>query len=729
MLHRYKKRLPHIRMAAMAVFATAPFFVSAHTYPEEHDSLYHDLPEFVHQETAREVKSAATVYNIDIANSHETGIATIGDALRRLPGVTIKDYGGAGGMKSVSIRGLGAQHTGVTLDGVAVSNARSGQIDLNRYSLDNTSGMQLTIGDSDDIFVPARNASAPATIEISSRKLDGAVPVISHNDSTTMRPRLDDLGFQFGSFQLVGGRLQLSQTLSDNFAIGASGDFTHAKNNYPFRLRNGAATTTERRENSRMDRAQAELHTLWSPDGQGRLSTRLHYYDNDRQLPGQVRFYANDSKEALHDREFFAQVSWKSPLTTFLSRRKSHKDAPWRVPTSSTQHPVSNTQHPAPSTQLYLRIDGKFDWTSSKYRDPSYPQGMRDADYYEREAYAGFNLMYRPHRDWSVSYAADYTFRNLSSNQSGMNGQANRKDPKPLRHAVIQTLAGRYNNGRLSVTARLIGSLYYNKAQHGPSARDARKLSPSVSASFRVLSSEPLFVRAAYKNIFRMPTFSETYYFHFGTADLKPESTDQLNLGLTWQHTFGYEGTGSATSVTASLDGYLNHVRDMIVAVPYNMFIWTCINVGKVRSLGLDLNLNVRRELGRRHALTLMANGSWLQARNRSEKDTPSWNMQIPYTPEFSGGASLCWENPWVDVTFSGTATSSRWSTNDHLAGTDIPGYADFNLTLFRRLQFGKHQVELRGDLRNLFNRQYEVIRLYPMPGINYRISIAYKFN
>jgi hypothetical protein len=32
----------------------------------------------------------------------------------------------------------------------------------------------------------------------------------------------------------------------------------------------------------------------------------------------------------------------------------------------------------------------------------------------------------------------------------------------------------------------------------------------------------------------------------------------------------------------ATLDAYINNVKDKIVAVPYNMFVWTHINVGKV---------------------------------------------------------------------------------------------------------------------------------------------------
>ena len=65
-----------------------------------------------------------------------TGVQSVADAVKRLAGANVKDYGGIGGMKTVSVRNLGAQHTAVSYDGVAVSNTQAGQIDIGRFSLD-----------------------------------------------------------------------------------------------------------------------------------------------------------------------------------------------------------------------------------------------------------------------------------------------------------------------------------------------------------------------------------------------------------------------------------------------------------------------------------------------------------------------------------------------------------------------------------------------------------------
>ena len=65
------------------------------------------------------------------------GITDLSDALRRFSGVNVRDYGGAGGVKTISVRSLGSQHTAVAYDGITITDAQSGQIDLSRFSLDN----------------------------------------------------------------------------------------------------------------------------------------------------------------------------------------------------------------------------------------------------------------------------------------------------------------------------------------------------------------------------------------------------------------------------------------------------------------------------------------------------------------------------------------------------------------------------------------------------------------
>lgn len=54
----------------------------------------------------------------------------ISDVFQLVPGVFIKDYGGIGGVKSISVRGGSAAQTLVLLDGIPLNTAQNGQVDL-----------------------------------------------------------------------------------------------------------------------------------------------------------------------------------------------------------------------------------------------------------------------------------------------------------------------------------------------------------------------------------------------------------------------------------------------------------------------------------------------------------------------------------------------------------------------------------------------------------------------
>ena len=102
------------------------------------------------------VASAVPIQTISRQDISQLGIQNMADAVRRFAGANVKDYGGIGGLKTVSIRNMGAAHTAVSYDGVAVSNCQAGQIDIGRFSLDNVSMLSLAIGQSEDLLQSAR---------------------------------------------------------------------------------------------------------------------------------------------------------------------------------------------------------------------------------------------------------------------------------------------------------------------------------------------------------------------------------------------------------------------------------------------------------------------------------------------------------------------------------------------------------------------------------------------
>ena len=92
----------------------------------------HQLREVTVTESRRqhEVRSTAPLRILDREQMLSLGVTDVADALHRMAGITLRDYGGAGGLKTVSVRGFSAKHTGVSYDGIMLSDCQSGEIDL-----------------------------------------------------------------------------------------------------------------------------------------------------------------------------------------------------------------------------------------------------------------------------------------------------------------------------------------------------------------------------------------------------------------------------------------------------------------------------------------------------------------------------------------------------------------------------------------------------------------------
>ena len=621
----------------------------------------------------KRLRTSTPSISVDAEKLRLSGTTDISDAMRRLPGVYLRDYGGAGGMKTVSLRGLGSQHTAVIYDGIMLSDVQTGQVDLSRYSLTDIASITLNAGENDDIFLPARASTSSSTIVVN-----------TFSDRDFLNPALRlDARMRMGAFSMYNPYVKIGKSIAEKFVISATADFLSAKNDYPYTLAGENSKESYRRENSQMNAGKAELGCSWRPTSSSSFAAKIYYYGADRHLPGPALYYNPDNNERLRDENTFAQASCRTRLSSVLS----------------------------------LQGNAKFNWSRSHYtdRDEVHPGGLLDRLYFQREYYAAAALLYAPAPGLQLDYSVDWVLNNLNSTQPD--------DTRPYRNSILQMIAAKYRYRWLSVTAKALYSIYINKAVAGEDGKNAGRLSPSLGFSFQPVGDRLLFLRASYKNIFRMPTFNELYFDHYGSINLNPEITDQINAGVTWS----LPENGAVEEITVTCDGYLNFVKNKIVAIPYNMFVNRMMNLGKVRVLGLDATLNSSLRLTSRQRLMLAATYSLQRAAPVTDPAMSDWMKQLAYVPLNSGSGSVTWDNPWVTVGVSASGCSSRYTTNENIPGTRLPGYMELNFTVQHIFQFRGHILELRADLINALDTRYELVARYPMPGRSWQASLAFR--
>jgi len=597
------------------------------------------------------------------------GIQSMADAVRRFAGVVVKDYGGIGGLKTVSIRGFGAQHTAVSVDGITVSNAQSGQIDIGRFSLENVSSVSLEIGQSDNIFQPARNFASA-----------GILNIVTQSPYFENKSSMGNVRMKAGSFGQFSPSIYFGKRLKSDLSLALNGDWQRADGNYPFKFNNGSAIEHRKRYNSDVNiyRFGANLYKKWNDRGE--LTFKNNYFDSDRGLPGTAVSVNLSANERLITRTFSSEINGKYRFSNKFSGRAAAR-------LSHTYESYSNAD--AVTT------------TTDRYRQYEY--------------YATSTCLYQFSERIQISVAQDYIHNYLFSlyGESALDPITYPDRVKSYRDVSITAINARYKSHGLTVLGGIIGAYYGEDSNTATKAPDKKKISPSVSFSYEL--SQEWLVRLSYKDIYRVPSLNDMYYTQIGNTSLEPEKSKQFNFGTT------FKSSWENSCLALSADGYYNQVKDKIVAV-IKMFNSKMMNLDNVRIIGADFKLDYDRTLNDHMRLYFSGTYSYQNARDRETK------RQIIYTPEHTGNASASFENPWINVSYSVIACSSEWTQLYYSSLNKVKAYADQSVSFNKTLKVKRQPLRLQLDLLNLSNKNYEIIKNYPMPGRSFLLSSTWKF-
>ena len=597
------------------------------------------------------------------------GAANVGDALKHMSGVTVKDYGGVGGLKTVGVRGLGAQHTAVFYDGVAVGDCQSGQVDLGRYSTENLSGVELLIGQGDDIY---RSARMLASAGVLSLETSGA---LQGSEGGDFRGSL-----RCGSFDTYRGSVAYSRSLGKGWSVSAFGEYGASAGDYAYSVNNGFLKVDGQRRNSAIDELRGELNASWQPSAQHLLRMKLYGYGSERGLPGAVIVDNPITSDRLEGYNVFAQLFYEYICTQELKMKFSLK---WNNTYDRHREPMSASV----AINRYRQWEG--DCSSVLMWSPSWANGI----------------------SLSLSEDAFYNRLRTTNNHVAMPSE-------PERLTLLSALSARYSSGAFCATASLLHTFASEDAPAGDVAPDRRRLSPSVALSYYPFGVENFCLRASYKSIFRLPTFNDLYYREIGNYRLNPEKTRQYNIGAVYSSS----GGSVCEQLTVSVDAYCGDVRDKIVAVP-GIFVWKMSNVGSVETLGVDANAESLFALGGDTKLRLAASYSYMRAVDSTPGSVLNGN-QIVYTPLHSGSADVSLDTRFFDFGYSLVWSGKRYYLAQNIPLNEIDAYGDHSLWVSHSIRLPKASLLVRAEAKNILDVNYEIIRYYPMPGRNYLLSL-----
>lgn len=624
--------------------------------------------------TPLSVASAQPVQSMGRERLEALGIQSVADAAKRFAGATVRDYGGIGGLKTVSVRSLGAAHTAVSYDGVTVSNTQAGQIDIGRFSLDNVEELSLAVGQGNDLLQSARAYASAGILSIRTQR-----PVFAEGKNDVWRARVSG-----GSFGYITPSLRYAHRFSSRTSVMVEGDYMRADGIYPFILDNGRTETTERRRNSDIYSWHVEGNLYHTFKDESRLTGKGYFYKSERGLPGSVILYNPTARERLWDENFFTQIAYEK-----------HFSSQWK-----------------------MRALAKYNHAWNRYEDTNVKyEGGRQVDVHRQdEYYASATVSWQPFTSLSLSLAQDGFVNTLHNNIDD--------SPNPVRLTSLTALNADFRWSGWHLLANLTGTYTTDEVRSGVTPDDRRHLSPSLSLSWRPWRSEAFYLRALYKNTFRVPTFNDLYYRRSGNTALRPEDATEYNVGLTWNA----RPLAWLNSLSLTVDAYYNKVEDKIVAFP-SVYVWRMANYGEVEIHGVDATLAASFPLILGCEVDVTGAYTFQQALDLTNPSAKNYKDQLPYTPRHSGNASVLLKTPWLHVGYNVMAVGKRYFMDQNIPSNEIDGYVEHGLTASRSFLLGKATtLRLQADVVNLTDRQYEVIKYYPMPGRSWRVGMNLSF-
>ncbi|MBR5963274.1 MAG: TonB-dependent receptor [Bacteroidaceae bacterium] len=543
--------------------------------PVSLDSIQH-LQEVTITTSAQPSRTIATSQNLQGTELQALSTTSVADALKYFAGVQIKDYGGLGGLKTVNVRSLGAQHVGIYVDGIRITNAQNGTVDLGKFSLSTMESVSLYNANKLDNCQSASEYASGATVYLRTR-----------------RPTTDSLSVQLrrASFSTWMAKAN-AQFNKKGWSGFVDGEWTDSRGDYPFRYHTEYEDTVGRRANSDIRYGRIE-GTLFK-DG---FSSHIYYYDSERGCPGGIvrrlsDKYVNVGRE--WDRDFFVQASYQK---VFLEHH-------------------------------HVKVNAKYSDEYLRYCT-DYPENQNtarvDNHYHQQDGYGALCYAFMPWTWISFSASCDVRYSKLEADLKRFD-DVFRLDQK-------QVVAVQANWKCVQAVASLLHQHYQDSTfAHVGAADPLDRWTPSISTAYTVGG---LTFRAWYKTIFRAPTLNDLYYTQVGNRNLKPEYTKQLNLGT--EYHFDTDCLNASLQADVYQNRIENRIVCLPLKGTYT---WSMMNYGQTFCRGLNATLKGLYRTGDWYFSLLNSLTWQHDVDRTDPDDEDMYNKPICYSPTFSTGVT-----------------------------------------------------------------------------------------
>jgi len=324
-------------------------------------------------------------------------------------------------------------------------------------------------------------------------------------------------------------------------------------------------------------------------------------------------------------------------------------------------------------------------------------------------------INYLPSKKYEFDFGYDLSYNTMTSNETEVS--------KLFQGAL-------YTAGRVELPVPLISKFTLYPSLRSDYYSDINKnvFSGKLGVNIKPFKSESFSLKSSVANSYKVPTFNELYWLGLGNKNLLPEKSVSFDAGA--YYTFRLF---AFNKIEVS---YFNiNTVDRIVWTPDSRGVWRPINIGRVKSEGIDASFKTAVKLFKNYSAGFGINYNYGTALKKS-KDSPddeSYNKQLLYLPQeyakssvnlsYDPGGSLV---KLISLNVFYTFTGKRYIDAENTRF--IPYYELFDGNINLTLNLFKTETLIKFAINNLGNENYQVMYGYPMALRNYKLQIGIKY-
>lgn len=238
--------------------------------------------------------------------------------------------------------------------------------------------------------------------------------------------------------------------------------------------------------------------------------------------------------------------------------------------------------------------------------------------------------------------------------------------------------------------------------------------SPSLSLEYEFIKNLKAVGNISYN--FRYPTLNDRFWTVGGNPDLKPEQGWNGEAGLSYQWSW----------INASVTYYKQNIDNFIQWVPGANGIWSPENVKQVSIEGVESEVGFQHKFQKLETqLTFGYNYNNSVVVTSDLPNDASVGKQLIYNPQNKISSHLNVSYKQLRFLLSYIYTDEVYARADNDPLSRLEAFGVLNTEVSYRLNIKKTKVDMHVSILNLTNQEYQTIKNYPMPGINFNTGIT----